>query len=222
VGAAPADGASQAPAAAASAVSDGGRLAAPAAGGEQQPGPAPVAADPGRDTGVGAAPRSTPTDALAASKGKNYERLVSDADRLLENGQTTRAQKLYDEALQLQPNGVAALTGSAFLQLDRQKPLAAISLFKRALARAPGYPPALFGMGEAYRAQGYTVLAIDYYKQYLATAPGGPDAHAARGQLKELEDAPQRRVDAPSPSAVIPPENIRPERRIEPAPVLPP
>jgi len=209
-----ADGASSAAAPMAAASASDGRLGAVAAGGEQPAGSGPVLAEPGKDTA--APPRANPADALAASKGKSYERLVADADRLLENGQTTRAQKLYDEALQMQPNGVAALTGSGFLQLDRQKPLAAISLFKRAIARASGYPPALFGMGEAYRAQGYTVLAIDYYKQYLATAPGGPDAHAARGQLKELEDAPQRRVDAPSPSAVIPPsDNTRPERRIE-------
>jgi predicted Zn finger-like uncharacterized protein len=210
-----ADGASSAAAPATAASDTDGRPSAVAAGGEPPAGPAPVPAEPGKDTAAPA--RANPADAAAGSKGKSYERLVSDADRLLENGQTTKAQKLYDEALQMQPNGVAALTGSGFLQLDRQKPLAAISLFKRAIARAPGYPPALFGMGEAYRAQGYTVLAIDYYKQYLATAPGGPDAHAARGQLKELEDAPQRRIDAPSPSAVIPPsDNSRPERRIEP------
>jgi tetratricopeptide (TPR) repeat protein len=94
-----------------------------------------------------------------------------------------------DEALALQPNGVAAITGSAYLLLDKQKALASISTFKRALGISPEYAPALFGLAEAYRAQGETSQAAENYRKYLGVAPGGPDAPAARRQLKDLESA---------------------------------
>ena len=105
----------------------------------------------------------------------------------MENGQPARAQKLLDEALAMQPNGVAALSGVGYLQLDRQRPLAAISTFKRALGFSPEFPQAIFGLAEAYRAQGQIGFAAENYRKFIAVAPGAPDAPAARRQLKEME-----------------------------------
>jgi predicted Zn finger-like uncharacterized protein len=175
-----------APAAATEAPAPSAAPAAPA------PSPAPVPV---------AAPASS--TAPAASKPKTYERLIADADRFLENGQPGKAQKLYEEALALQPSGVAALTGQAYVLLDREKVMSAIATFRRALSVSPEYPAAMFGLAEAYRAQGENIQAIEQYKHYLSVAPSGADAHAARGQLKALEAAPPRRIE-PSPTAVIP------------------
>jgi tetratricopeptide (TPR) repeat protein len=122
---------------------------------------------------------------------------VAEADHALENGHTVKAQKLYDDALKLEPNGAAAITGSAYLLLDRQRTLAAISMFKRALSSSPTFPAALFGLGEAYRAQGDNPQAIEAYKRYLSSSPDGPDAPAARRQIHELGDA----ASAPRPPA---------------------
>jgi predicted Zn finger-like uncharacterized protein len=124
----------------------------------------------------------------APGRPRRYEQLVADADRALENGNTGKAQKLFEEALKLQPNGVAAMTGAAYLELDRQRPLAAIGMFKRALASAPAFPQALFGLGEAYRHQGDAAAAVEAYKRYLAVAPSGSDSPAARRQVRELEE----------------------------------
>jgi tetratricopeptide (TPR) repeat protein len=129
---------------------------------------------------------------------------VADGDRALENGQTGKAQKLYDEALRMQPNGVAAMAGSAYVLLDRQKPLAAIDTFKRALNGSPGYAPALFGLGEAYRLQGQPGQAIAAYKRYLESSPSGEDAPAARRQIRELESQAPAHA-ASSASATEPP-----------------
>jgi tetratricopeptide (TPR) repeat protein len=127
---------------------------------------------------------------------------VAEGDRALERGNTAKAQKAFDEALRLQPDGVAAVTGSGYLMLDRQRPLAAIGMFKRALNNAPSFPQALFGLGEAYRSQGDPAQAIEAYKRYLAAAPGGPDAPAARRQIRELESqAGPSKHSAPSPAA---------------------
>jgi tetratricopeptide (TPR) repeat protein len=141
--------------------------------------------------------------APAEAKARSYEQLVADGDRSLENGQTAKAQKLYEDALKQQPNGVAALTGSAYVLLDKRHPLAAIGVFKQVLGNAPHYAPALFGLGEAYRGQGDAAQAIQAYKQYLEQSPSGSDAPAARRQIKDLgEAAPATRN--PGPSAVVP------------------
>jgi predicted Zn finger-like uncharacterized protein len=151
---------------------------------------------------------SPPADAPV--RGRGYEQLVADADRALENGNTAKAQKLIDEALRLQPSGVAAVTSSAYLMLDKHKPLAAIGEFKRALSLSPGFSSALFGLGEAYRAAGEPGQAVDAYKKYLAASPGGTDAPAARRQIRELESQPSRPTHSvtatvPDPGSAPPP-----------------
>jgi predicted Zn finger-like uncharacterized protein len=139
---------------------------------------------------------------------RSYEHLISEADRAIENGQTAKAQKLYDEALKLQPSGVAAITGSAYVLLDKQKPLAAIDTFKRALSGSPTFGPALFGLAEAYRLEGQPAPAITAYKRYLEASPNGSDAPAARRQIRELESqapAPSR-GESPVPPSTAPTE----------------
>jgi predicted Zn finger-like uncharacterized protein len=163
--------------------------------------PAPVA-----PSGESARASARPGSAEAPARSRSYEQLVAEGDRALENGSTGRAQKLYDDALKLQPNGVAAMTGTAYVLLDKQKPLAAIDMFKRALSSSPGFPQALFGLGEAYRSQGSPVQAVEAYRRYLEAAPGGSDAPAARRQLRELESlAASRRQEAAPPSTEPPP-----------------
>ena len=141
---------------------------------------------------------------------RGYEQLVAEADRALENGNTAKAQKFIDEALRLQPSGVAAVTSSAYLLLDKQKPLAAAGEFKRALNLSPNFPQALFGLGEAYRSAGNTAQAIEAYKRYLAASPAGSDAPAARRQIRELETQPVRpnhsaTANVPAPGGTPPP-----------------
>ena len=169
--------------------------------------PAPAAAaPPAKPPAEEAAPSRAAAHELAAggdAHPRSYEHLIAEADRAIENGQTAKAQKLYDEALKLQPSGVAAITGSAYVLLDKQKPLAAIDTFKRALAGAPTFGPALFGLAEAYRLEGEPGPAIAAYKRYLEASPGGSDAPAARRQIRELESqapAPSR-GESPAPAA---------------------
>jgi tetratricopeptide (TPR) repeat protein len=148
-------------------------------------------------------------------RGRSYEQLVAEADRALEHGNTAKAQKFIEEALRLQPSGVAAVTSSAYLLLDKQKPLAAVGEFKRALNLSPNFPQALFGLGEAYRAAGNTGQAIEAYKHYLAASPAGADAPAARRQIRELETQPAR----PSHSATTTvPAGNAPPAAADPAP----
>jgi predicted Zn finger-like uncharacterized protein len=174
-----------------------GKAAAPAREPDVAAEPAPSSHRGGEATRGSAHPSASPSE---APRPRSYEQLVADGDRALENGNTAKAQKMFDEALKIQPDGVAAVTGSGYLMLDKQRPLAAIGMFKRALASAPAFPQALFGLGEAYRTQGDSASAIDAYKKYLSVAPNGSDAPAARRQLRELENqAPTTRHAASSP-----------------------
>jgi hypothetical protein len=180
---------------------------APAAPAAAAPAPAPVAPRPPVTKPSEEPAPARPAARELASGGdahpRSYEHLISEADRAIENGQTAKAQKLYDEALKLQPNGVAAVTGSAYVLLDKQKPLAAIDSFKRALSGAPTFGPALFGLAEAYRLEGQPAPAITAYRRYLEASPNGSDAPAARRQIRELESqapAPSR-GESPAPPA---------------------
>ena len=136
------------------------------------------AAAPPATASVAAAPATAPVE-------PSYDRLVSEGDRLLENGAAGRALKLYQRALRQQPSGAEALAGLGYVHLDRQRNDAAIAAFRRALSVAP-FAPAMFGMGEAYRAAGDRKRALEAYQRYLATSPDGPDAPAARRQVKTL------------------------------------
>ena len=177
--------------------------AKPAPPDDVPPEPVPAARPAGR------AAAAAPAEA-SSGRPRTYEQLVAEANRALENGNTAKAQKFVDEALRLQPSGVAAVTASAYLLLDKRKPLAAVGEFKRALNNSPNFPQALFGVGEAYRSAGDAAQAIDAYKKYLAAAPGGEDAPAARRQLRELESQPARpshstTTTVPDPGSAPPP-----------------
>lgn len=124
--------------------------------------------------------------ALPVSAGSSYDKLVAEGDRALARGGAGKAEKLYSQALALRPTGVAALTGSAYVLLGRQRHFKAIEVFRRAIAIQPTYGPALFGIAESYRARGDASQALLAYRQYLALAPAGAEAPAARRQIKDL------------------------------------
>jgi predicted Zn finger-like uncharacterized protein len=148
----------------------------------------------------------TPADDLP------YDRLVAQADRLLENGANERALRLYERALALRPDAPEALTGIGYVHLDRNRNGAAIEFFTRASAASP-YAPALFGLGQAYRAAGDPGRARQTYQRYLALYPTGSDAPAAERQLQSLAQQPANAGEAPA--------NILHEGGTEPRPAEP-
>jgi predicted Zn finger-like uncharacterized protein len=215
----PASAAAAAPAA--PAVAAAPPAAAPAAAVPPAPrAPAPADAPPEPvPSGSRSSAHASSSSADTGGRPRSYESLVAEADRALENGNTTKAQKFIDEALKMQPNGVAVVTSSGFLLLDKHKPLAAIGEFKRALNNSPNFPQALFGLGEAYRAAGQPSPAVEAYKRYVEAAPGGADAPAARRQIRELETQPAQPTH--SATATVPGEaapGVSPPPMPQPAP----
>lgn len=146
----------------------------------------------GHGKGLAAGARGGSSHAAAsapAAEPGGYDHLVTEADRLLENGQAAKAEKMYTQALQTKPDGAGALTGLAYVQLERQRYNKAIDMFRRVLNTQPTYGPALFGIADSYRGRGDNTQALAAYKQYLSISPSGADAPAARRQIKELESA---------------------------------
>jgi predicted Zn finger-like uncharacterized protein len=117
---------------------------------------------------------------------ENYDKLVAEADRALENGGNGRAKELYQKALSLRPSGFRAMAGLGFAALDRGQLSLAYGYFKRALTAKTSYPPALFGIAEVHRARGEKTLALHTYQRYLDMSPNGADAPAARRQVQNL------------------------------------
>jgi len=148
-------------------------------------------AKPARGKGAAASSRGAANGHATASapavEPGSYDHLVTEADRLLENGQAAKAEKMYTQALQAKPDGAGALTGLAYVQLERQRYNKAIDMFRRVLNTQPTYGPALFGIADSYRGRGDNAQALSAYKQYLSISPSGADAPAARRQIKELE-----------------------------------
>jgi tetratricopeptide (TPR) repeat protein len=142
------------------------------------PAPAPVAA---------ATPAPAPATAPVAAKPADYNKIVQQADKLSENGKTDKARKLYEEALVANPQGVEAITGLGYCDLDKEKFLSAIDRFRQALNVSPDYGDALMGIAEAYKVQGNKPQAIEFYRRYLKAQPHGPKATMAQKNLRDLE-----------------------------------
>jgi predicted Zn finger-like uncharacterized protein len=145
--------------------------------------PAPTPAPAAKKEPPVSATSATPTARTAES----YDKLVTEADRALENGANNRARDLYQKALNLRPAGFKAMVGLGFVSLDRGQLPAAYDYFKRALTAKTSYPPAIFGIAEVHRARGERSLAQHTYQRYLDMSPNGADAPAARRQLQNLQ-----------------------------------
>jgi tetratricopeptide (TPR) repeat protein len=104
---------------------------------------------------------------------------------------------LYAKALELKPNGVEALAGLGYCQIDAKQFSSAFSKFRAALAVSPKYEPALRGIAETYQQQGRKEQAIEAYRHYLEIYP---ESVAAKKQLERLGADAQASPPAPSPA----------------------
>jgi predicted Zn finger-like uncharacterized protein len=129
---------------------------------------------------------AAPEDLSAAGPGA-YNKLVAAAEKQLVNGHTDSARKLYEKALAVKSDGVEAMTGLGYCDLDKERFLAAVDHFKQALGVAPEFDEAVIGLAEAYKIRGDKPHALEFYKRYLKSQPNGPRAQMAQKNVRELE-----------------------------------
>jgi len=117
--------------------------------------------------------------------GRDYGWYISRGDSLLERGNADLAQEYFEEANNVRPGGVEALTGLGYASLSRGRASEAARFFRGA-ARAD-YGDAYIGLGDAYRRLGQTENALRTYQAYLNSRPNGPHSTIARRQVQQLE-----------------------------------
>jgi len=145
------------------------------------PQPNQAAPKPGRRSAASA------TNSAESTTTIRPEKLLASADRLLENGATSRAAKLYNQVLAVRPQDAAALAGVGYVMMDRGRTRTALAYFKAALKSQPLNGPALFGLGEASREVDDYRGAISAYKRYIAANPQGRYRMAAQRYVGLLE-----------------------------------
>jgi tetratricopeptide (TPR) repeat protein len=93
---------------------------------------------------------------------------------------------VFEQALEAEPDGVDALVGLAYVELDRGKLQEAVAAFKQALAKDGSNARAEFGLAESYRQLGNGAAALTGFKRFLKLQPSGSDADMARQLIREL------------------------------------
>jgi tetratricopeptide (TPR) repeat protein len=192
----------------------------PGGTGTPKPPGGPGAGTPGTSRTNAPGPRTSPTapgPGAEAGGGDSYDRLLQRANAIADSN-CTKAMDLYAKALELKPNGVEALVGLGYCQIDAKQFSSAFSKFRAALAVSPKYEPALRGIAETYQQQGRKEQAIEAYRRYLEVYP---DSVTARKQLERLGADTQ----APPSGSGAPPANPpapAPAAPAAPAPAAPP
>jgi len=98
---------------------------------------------------------------LCSGADSRVEKLLSDADILIEQKEYAEAQKLIEEALKLDPNSATAyyLSGKIY-QAGFKKYSEAIGEYKKALKLRPDFPEVHYNTGSAYYGLGNKIKAI--------------------------------------------------------------
>ena len=136
------------------------------------------------------------------------------------------AQALRSARSRSSPNGLEAIMGLGYCDLDGEKFSSAVDHFKRALAMSPSYGDAMIGLAEAYKLRGDRREALNWYRQYLVAQPSGPEGDDGEEQHSRSRAArwcappetPQgRRAAAPSRKSEEPSsrDDSREDRRAE-------
>jgi len=142
-------------------------------------GPATATGSVAAGTGAG-----KPDDGTGAAAG--LDGTVAKAAKLLEDGNTKAAEKLFKKALDAAPENLEALTGLAYCYLDLGSVSSAAAMFKRALAVNPTHGESIIGYARALSAAGDFAGAAREYNHYLELYPSGPLARGAKFQLEKL------------------------------------
>jgi len=129
----------------------------------------------GTGTGTGTGSGSSGSSGGTSVTGNDYDKLLAKANKLAEVD-CGQAMPYFQRALEVQPNGVEALSGMGFCHIDAKQFASAHSKFRAALGISPRYERALWGVAEAYQQQGRNDLAITAYEKYLEVYPGSAAA----------------------------------------------
>ncbi|MFZ9890086.1 MAG: tetratricopeptide repeat protein, partial [Myxococcota bacterium] len=128
-----------------------------------------------------------PSREPSAAPDEGYDELLRRAETARLREKTRTALTLYQQAVALRSDAVAARVGLGWSYLDLDNPAAALAEFKRAVQLDDQHADAHLGVAEASRARRDGRAALVSYRRYLELSPQGRDAAAARAAIKTLQ-----------------------------------
>lgn len=116
----------------------------------------------------------------------NPEALVRIAERLRASGDTRSALNFYQRAMELEPDNIAALRGTALLLTQSGAATASELYWRRLLAQIPEDAEARLGLAEAANARNQPAEALDLLAQLKPAEARSAKALAQRGLALDL------------------------------------
>jgi len=124
-----------------------------------------------------ASPDVAITDSTEANGGTTAYRCFVEACAAEDRGDSTTAEHLFRQALELEPNMAAALTNLGNLVYRAGELVEARSLYERALDHDPHQPEARYNLANVLEDLGEVELAIGELRRVCVAAPEFADAH---------------------------------------------
>ena len=116
-------------------------------------------------------------DRTEANGGTTAYRYFVEACAAEDRGDSTMAEHLFRQAIDLEPNMAAALTNLGNMMYRQGELDEARKLYERALEHDPNQPEARYNLANLLEDLGETEAAITELRRVCATAPDFPDAH---------------------------------------------
>lgn len=142
-----------------------------------------------------AAPEAIEVDRTEANGGTTAYRYFVEACAAEDRGDSTTAEHLFRQAIDLEPNMAAALTNLGNLVYRQGELEEARRFYERAIEHDPSQPEARYNLANLLEDLGDTEAAITELRKVCAAAPDFPDAHYNLGimlaQLGSTQQATQ-------------------------------
>ena len=129
------------------------------------------------------APQAVEDSPTEANGGTTAYRFFVEACAAEDRGDSTTAEHLFRQAVDLEPNMAAALTNLGNLVYRQGELEEARKLYERALEHDPLQPEARYNLANLLEDLGETELAISEMRRVCATAPDFADAHYNLGLM---------------------------------------
>jgi tetratricopeptide (TPR) repeat protein len=129
------------------------------------------------------APQAVEDAPTEANSGTTAYRVFVEACAAMDRGDSTTAEHLFRQAVELEPNMAAGLTNLGNLVYRQGELEEARKLYERALEHDPIQPEARYNLANLLEDLGETELAISEMRRVCASAPEFADAHYNLGLM---------------------------------------
>ncbi len=113
-----------------------------------------------------------------------------------QSGDLQRAEGLYKEVLEVEPENIHALNLLGMLCVNAFRPDEAVDYLSRALQLVPANPQSQNNIGLAYKDQGNAKRAAHHFRESIKLDPGNPDVYNNLGNVLRVLDKPDQAIQS--------------------------